>query len=570
MFRIRSLALATALAACLPAHAQLPEPVTRVLQTTGIAEDAVSVLVLRDKQTVLSHLADRPMQPASTMKLVSTLVGLDVLGPVFRGRTELRTTGEQQGDTLKGDLVLRGGADVDLSGEALENMLRSLRYQGIRKIQGRLVVDRQLFNPARTDLGGSPFDESPEAYYNVIPDAAMINKNMLQLDMRSTGKRLTLHMQPELQGVTIGHDMKLVDVDCKKWEDGWKLPEAVPQKNGGIKVMLHGTFPKNCEQSYAINVVDRQEYVDRLFRATWKRLGGTISGAAVEGATPPDARLLAEHVSRTLPEIVRDTNKPSDNLFARLIFLSLGALEADPVLGSRPQAGSAEATLARSDTVVRNWMRAHGIDDKGLVLENGSGLSRTERISPIQMAGLLQAGLHSPWAPEFQSSMPIVAVDGTMRRRLHGSPAGGRARMKTGTLSTVAALAGYVPDATGKPLVVVAMVNSQLAGNGRGRAVLDALIDWAARLGGPAQPLLLVPGQPAPSQSTPAPEPTPQGVLATPPAQPAQPLQPAQPQTQPQPQQAPQQGQDGMQRQPAQAAPSMQPSPSLQPAGAGR
>jgi D-alanyl-D-alanine carboxypeptidase/D-alanyl-D-alanine-endopeptidase (penicillin-binding protein 4) len=537
MFRIRPLAFAATLAslvAALPVHAQLPEPVTQVLRTTGIAEGAVSVLVLRDNQTVLSHLADRPMQPASTMKLVSTLVGLEVLGPVFRGRTELRTTGELQGDTLKGDLILRGGADVDLSGEALENMLRSLRYQGIRKIEGRLVVDRQLFNPARADLGLQPFDESPEAYYNVVPDAAMINKNMLQLDLRSTGSRLKLSMQPELQGVTIGHDMKLVDGDCKQWENGWKLPEAVPQKNGGIKVMLHGTFPKNCNQSYSINVVDRQEYVERLFRTTWKRLGGTITGtsagSAVEGATPPASRLLAEHVSRTLPEIVRDTNKPSDNLLARLVFLSLGALEADPVLGSRPAAASAENTLARSDAVVRNWMRSHGIDDKGLVLENGSGLSRTERISPIQMGGLLQAGLRSNWAPEFQSSMPIVAVDGTMRRRLHDSPAAGRARMKTGTLSNVVALAGYVPDATGKPLVVVAMVNSNLVSNGRGRAVLDTLVDWIARQNGPAQPVLSVPGQPAPSEPAPGPQQTPQGVLATPPAQPAQPLQPAQPQ----------------------------------------
>jgi D-alanyl-D-alanine carboxypeptidase/D-alanyl-D-alanine-endopeptidase (penicillin-binding protein 4) len=302
-------------------------------------------------------------------------------------------------------------------------------------------------------------------------------------------------------------------------------------------VVLHGTFPKNCIQSYSINVVDRQEYVDRLFRATWKRLGGTISGTTIEGATPPASRQLAAHLSRTLPEIVRDTNKPSDNLLARLIFLSLGALEADPALGSRPQAGGAETTLSRSDAAVRNWMRAHGINDAGLVLENGSGLSRTERITPIQMGGLLLAGLHSPWAPEFQSSIPIVAVDGTMRRRLHGSPAAGRARMKTGTLSNVVALAGYVPDATGKPLVVVAFVNSNLAGNGRGRAVVDSLVDWVAHLGGPAQPVLAVPGQAAPNQTTPGPQQTPQGVLATPPAQPAQPHAAGQPQ--PLPQQGP-------------------------------
>lgn len=522
MFRLRSLALATALAALVPAlaHAQLPEPVAQALRTTGIAEDAVSVLVLRDNQTVISHLADRPMQPASTMKLVSTLVGLETLGPVFRSRTELRTTGELQGDTLKGDLVLRGGGDTDLSGEVLENMLRSLRYQGIRKIQGRLVIDRQLFNPARADLGVAPFDESPEAYYNVIPDAAMINKNMLQLDLRSTGKQLKVQMQPALQGVTVAHDMKLIDANCENWESGWKLPEAVSQEDGSIKVMLHGTFPKNCNQSYSANVVDRQEYVDRLFRATWKRLGGSISGTTIEGATPPDARQLAAHLSRTLPEIVRDTNKPSDNLLARLIFLSLGALEADPLLGSRPQAGSAETTFSRSDAAVRNWMRAHGIDDAGLVLENGSGLSRTERITPLTMGGLLQAGLRSPWAPEFLSSMPIAAVDGTMRRRLHGTPAAGRARMKTGTLSNVVALAGYVPDATGKQLVVVAMVNSNLAGNGRGRAVVDSLVDWVTRLGGPAQPVLPIPGQAAPNQTTPGPQPTPEGMLATPPAQP--------------------------------------------------
>jgi D-alanyl-D-alanine carboxypeptidase/D-alanyl-D-alanine-endopeptidase (penicillin-binding protein 4) len=548
MFRLRpfAFALAAALAFSSLAHAQLPEPVSQVLRTNGIAEDAVSVLVLRDDQTVLSHLADRPMQPASTMKLVSTLVGLETLGPVFRGRTELRTAGELQGETLKGDLVLRGGADADLSGEALENMLRSLRYQGIRKIQGHLVIDRQLFNPARADLGVPPFDESPEAYYNVIPDAAMINKNMLQLDMRSTGARLQVQMQPELQGVTIAHDMKLVDGNCENWESGWKLPEAVPQENGGIKVMLHGTFPKNCNQSYSINVVDRQEYVDRLFRAAWKRLGGSISDTTIEGVTPPGSRQLAAHLSRTLPEIVRDTNKPSDNLLARLIFLSLGALEADPALGSRPQAGGAETTFSRSDAAVRNWMRAHGINDAGLVLENGSGLSRTERITPVQMGGLLQAGLRSPWAPEFQSSMPIVAVDGTMRRRLHGTAAAGRARMKTGTLHNVVALAGYVPDATGKQLVVVAMVNSDLAGNGRGRAVVDSLVDWVTRLGGPAQPVLAVPGQAAPNQTAPGPQPTPQGVLATPPSQPAQPLQPALPQTQSPT--LPQQGQDGMQQ----------------------
>jgi D-alanyl-D-alanine carboxypeptidase/D-alanyl-D-alanine-endopeptidase (penicillin-binding protein 4) len=494
-----SLVSATLLGLCNPAMAQLspsmtaplPIPVTDALRTAGIPEDAVSVLVLRGDKTVLSHLADRPSHPASTMKLLTTLISLERLGPTFRGRTEMRTTGELKGDVLKGDLILKGGADPDLTTEALTTMLRSLRYQGIRKIDGRLVVDRQLFNPARADLGVPPFDESPEAYYNVTPDALFVNRNMLQLDMRSTPRtdgrpatHVRVAMQPELDGVTVEADMKLVDAPCAAWEDGWQPPQAVPRADGGIKVVLHGTFPKNCVASNAINVIDRQEYVDRLVRRLWKSLGGTITGAAVEGPTPPDARLLAEHVGRALPEVVRDTNKPSDNTLARLLFLSMGALEPDARLGSHPQPGSAATTLSRSEAAARDWMRTHGIDDTGFVVENGAGLSRTERITPIQMAGILQAGLRSNWAPEFQASIPIAGVDGTMRSRLQESPAAGRARLKTGTLSNVVALAGYVPDASGRLCVLVAMVNSDRIDHGRGRAVLDALVDWVARLDG--------------------------------------------------------------------------------------
>jgi len=514
MLRRHAIALATALAACLPAHAQLqaptglaqppagmqqlagnlPEPVMTLLAANGIAPASLSVLVLRGDQVVLAHGADRPMQPASTMKLVTTLVSLEQLGPVFRGRTELLGNGEVKDGVLKGDLVLRGGADADFSGEALENMLRALQLSGIQRIAGNVLLDRSLFNPARTDVGLPPFDESPEAYYNVIPDALLVNKNMLQIDMRSDGKRLQLDMSPALEGVRVVSEMSLVDVDCAKWENGWKLPEAVKGADGRIKLVLRGTFPKNCTRTNSINVVDRDDYVGGLFRMKWKQLGGKLDGKTLEGIAPPDARLLALHTARALPEVVRDTNKPSDNALARTLFLSLGALEADPVLGSRPLPPvPGQSTYTRADQVVRNWMRARGIDDSGFVIENGSGLSRIERISPLQMGGLLQAGLRSNWAPEFQASMPIVAVDGTMRRRLQGSPAAGRARLKTGTLRNVVALAGYVPDAGGVQNVVVAMVNDERAGEGRGRAVVDALVDWVARSGAQPAP----PGLPA-------------------------------------------------------------------------
>ncbi|MES3022369.1 MAG: D-alanyl-D-alanine carboxypeptidase/D-alanyl-D-alanine-endopeptidase [Pseudomonadota bacterium] len=480
---MRPLLLAAALFACHPAaRAQLPEPVAALMAKSGIAPQELGLLVLRGDEVVLAHGAAQPMHPASTIKVLTTLVGLEQLGPVFRGRTELRSTGMVVGDALMGDLVVRGGADPDFSGEALAGMLQSLRNQGIARIKGRIVFDRQLFNPARLDLGAAPFDEYPEAYYNVIPDALMVNKNMLMLDMRSDVDKVRVTMVPALEGVSVESQFTLIEAACAKWEDGWKLPEVVREAGGRLKVVLRGTFPKNCTSANNINIVDRHDYLDRLLRLGWGRLGGTIDGATVEGASPPEARLLAEHTARALPELVRDINKISDNALARLLYLSLGSLEGDRVAGSRPIPGAnTQTTLVRSELAVRAWLRGHGIDDAGLVLENGSGLSRLERISAQQLGGVLKAGLRSSWAPEYMASLPIVALDGTMRRRLPDSPAAWRARLKSGSVNNVVAVAGYVPDAAGVQHVVVVMVNSPNAGKGRGSAVIDALVDWVAR-----------------------------------------------------------------------------------------
>jgi len=583
--KLRRLVLATLFAACGLAQASLPEPVARLAAAGGIPEDAIGVLVLRGDSVLVSNLPEQPRTPASTMKLVTTMVGLEELGPVFRGRTELRSNGEIVNGVLKGDLILRGGADPDFNEDAFVHMLEKLRMQGIKRVAGDLVLDRQLWQPSRLDLGVAPFDEAPEAYYNVIPDALLLNMNMLRIELTSDDKTLRFNHLPALERVSVQSDMTLVDADCAKWEDGWKIPNY-SRKGDRIVVELHGTFPRNCKKITSVNVLDRQEYAARLFRSIWTRLGGSFGGkvrdvglaehtAWIEraatthtsaaptatadadpsapvpsvtvgaGLSPDGTRLLAEHVSRTLPEIVRDTNKPSDNALARTIFLSLGSLQPDPVLGSRPLPANAQlaslsaaahgpnavpaiavapaaadvsdatathsagaaagavqqaaadaavpgggvvpalqpvpsSTAARAEQVVRNWMRRHGIDDTGLVLENGSGLSRIERVSPVQMAGLLKAAQKSLWAPEFQSSLPIVGVDGTMRRRLKDSVAASRARIKTGTLRDVVAVAGYVPDADGNQCIVVAMVNHDRAGNGIGRGIVDALIDWVA------------------------------------------------------------------------------------------
>ncbi|HAT31923.1 MAG TPA: D-alanyl-D-alanine carboxypeptidase/D-alanyl-D-alanine-endopeptidase [Janthinobacterium sp.] len=488
---LRRIAIAALCACSAAAHAELPEPVARLLRAANIPDQAIGLIVTRGDTVLAAHGAERSMQPASTMKLVTTMVGLEQLGPIFHGRTELRSAAELVDGVLRGDLALRGGADADFDADALTHMLQALRNAGVKKIQGDLILDRQLFRPARPDLAAPQFDETPEFRYNVVPDALLLNTNMLNIDIASTGKKLSLLMMPPLEGVAVAADMKLIDGPCSKWEDGWRTPEYVRGAGGKLTVLLHGTFPKNCAKSTSISVLDRQDYADRLFRSIWRGLGGAFSGVVRDGETPPDTRQLAEHVSRALPDVLRDINKWSDNTQARLLYLSLGSLETDAMLGSHPlPPAPTDDSATRARQVVHQWFARHQMDDQDLVLENGSGLSRVERIRPAQMAGLLRAASASPWAPEFLSSLPIVALDGTMRRRLRDSPAAARARIKTGSLKNVVAVAGYVPDANGQQCVVVGFINHELVGHGAGRAVLDALIDWVATSGAAVNPAL--------------------------------------------------------------------------------
>jgi D-alanyl-D-alanine carboxypeptidase/D-alanyl-D-alanine-endopeptidase (penicillin-binding protein 4) len=463
--------------------ADLPEPVARLMQSSNIPLEAAGIVVMRGDTTLISHNATQSMQPASTMKLFTAMTALEQLGPVFRGRTEFRSSADLVNGVLQGDLILRGGGDADFNEDALVHMVQALRNQGIRKIKGDIVVDRLLFQPSRPDAGQPPFDEYPWAYYNVIPNAALVNTNLLKVEMRSTADKLSLVMMPELDKVTIRSEMKLSDVACSAWENGWRSPDY-SRKGDRIEVVLHGSFPKDCVKSTSINVLDSQDYLARLLLNEWRKQGGSLTGEVREATAAAVApRLLAEHVSRTLPEVLRDTNKQSDNTLARTVFLSLGSLEADATLGSRPLAADTAqtSTAMRAESAIRAWLQQHNIDGNGLVLDNGSGLSRTERATPAQLAGVLQAGLKSLWMPEFLASLPIAATDGTMRRRLKESPAAQRARLKTGSLAGVIAIAGYVPDVNNQPCIVVAILNDAHVANGAGRAVLDALVDWVAR-----------------------------------------------------------------------------------------
>jgi D-alanyl-D-alanine carboxypeptidase/D-alanyl-D-alanine-endopeptidase (penicillin-binding protein 4) len=475
MLRALSLALATALwAAAAVAQDALPPAVLRALKAAGVPPDAMAAvaLPLGHHAPPWRHRADVPMQPGSAMKLVTAVVALDRLGITQRGSTELRSAAPLAGGVLQGDLVLKGGADPDLGLPQFWAMLLELREQGITEIAGDLVIDRTLFRPTRPDLGLPPFDDSPEAAYNVVPDALMLAGNLLPLELRGDADGVHVAAMPALQGLELASGMTLSARPCRDWEEDW-LPAQVQHPDGRTRVTLQGAFPAGCTQRTALQLIDRDELAARLFRTLWQGLGGRWAGQVREAAAPPEARLLARRVGRPLGELLRPVLKTSDNALTRLIYLTLGVAAMD----AEPQAGTAE--LAARE--VRRWFAEHGIDDRGLVLDNGSGLSRSERITPWQMAQLLQVAWNGPLAADLLAGLPLAGIDGTMRNRLKDSPAAGWARLKTGTLRNVVALAGVVRDPRGRPWAVAMMINHEQAAGAR--PALDALVDSFARVG---------------------------------------------------------------------------------------
>ena len=470
----------TAPLAAPPRNDALPATVAAALAQAGLPEDALAAIALPLSTRWArpwQFRAQQPMQPGSTMKLVTTIVALDRLGPNLRGRTELYAAGRIDGEMLAGDLVLKGGADPELGLPALWQMLLELQLRGVREIAGDLLLDRSLFRPARIDAGLPPFDESPEWPYNVIPDALMLGGNLMDLALSSDGAGVTARLAPPLDGIDIDAGaMTLSERPCDAWDADW-LPAVIDiAPDARYRIGLRGGFPRRCEARAALQLVDRDVITERQVRAVWASLGGRWKkplGSVREAATPIDATLVASHTARPWGEVLRHMNKQSDNAQTRLLYLQLGVAA---------MAGDARAsTRELAQREVERWFDEQRVERSGLVLDNGSGLSRSERIAPRTMALMLKAAHAGKYAPELLMSLPVAGVDGTMRRRLKGTPAEGWARLKTGSLKNVTALAGYVRDTRGDSWAVVAMLNHEQAA--KGNAALDALVEWVAKSG---------------------------------------------------------------------------------------
>ena len=463
--RIRKrLQAACILFACVfAAHAQLPPPVAEALQRAQIPPEAVGVHVQElSANTVTLSLNDTlPFNPASTMKLVTSNAALEILGPAYSWKTQAFIDGVQDGDVLNGDLIIKGSGDPKLVLENFWMFLRKIRSRGIREIRGNLVLDRSVFADLPHDA--SLFDGDPLKPYNVGPDALLLNYKSLSFrfvpDMARGGVHVA--MEPPLAAYPL-YAPQLSNGDCGDWRV--KLNPAIDSNSA----RFNGTYPVACgERIWNVHphLMTHTKYFDLAFRRLWADLGGTLKGETRDGPLTPNARLIAEWDSVSLAEVIRDINKFSNNVMARQLLLTL--------------AGYATKMPANTDhgaTVIHAWLIAKGIAAPELHVENGSGLSRSERIAPATLGKILAAAFRSASMPEFMASLPVAGYDGTMRNRLITQGVAGKAHIKTGFLNEVRAIAGYVLAASGKRYAVVCMINHPNAL--RGSEAQDALLQW--------------------------------------------------------------------------------------------
>jgi D-alanyl-D-alanine carboxypeptidase/D-alanyl-D-alanine-endopeptidase (penicillin-binding protein 4) len=423
-------------------------PADRVLWGVMIRDTASGAVVYQ-------RHADRLLHPASNMKLLTLAAAVERLGWDFRFETTVRSTTPVDSDgTVRGDLVVIGSGDPTISrrhggAETLAQWADRIRAQGIRRIEGRVIGDGSAFGP--TAFGeGWQWDDLPYSYAAPV-SALTYNENTAELRVaagRSAGARAEVTVVDPAAQVLVVNEVRTVGADSAR-----RL--SIRRGDDG-RIWIEGEIPLGYQpvRVYAA-IPDPPAYFARALRDALVARGVVVGGAARSAASDPpgpfapDAPVLLRHRSPALREMAVTLMKVSQNLYAELLLRALGERPDDPAAG--PAALTAQ-------------LAAWGAGPGTVVVGDGSGLSRYDLASAatvdMALGRMWAAGGRDAWV----ATLPVAGVDGTLERRMKGTPAEGRVHAKTGTIAYVRALSGYVRTA-GDGWMQFAILANNFAGN---------------------------------------------------------------------------------------------------------
>jgi D-alanyl-D-alanine carboxypeptidase/D-alanyl-D-alanine-endopeptidase (penicillin-binding protein 4) len=465
---LRLLALLTLWAPGLVAAAdeELPAGVTSMLEIRQVPDHTLSAFVqdLDSGEVILSWNDRVARNPGSTIKLVTTMAALELLGPAYTWNTDVYVLGDVEDGRLEGDVLLKGYGDPFLVTERVWQLLRQIRQLGIHEIAGDLHIDDSYFFVE--DADPAAFDRQPLRAYNVTPNALLMNFKVVRywFEPEYDTKQVRVWLDPPMENLTVENRLSVGPGACRGYQRGISISanEALD------RMTFSGKFPGGCKL-YAMDrtALSHNEFVYGLFLSLWRESGGEFLGGWQNSKAPEDLEPTIRFASLPLSDVITRINKHSNNVMARQLLYTLSA----EVLGE-------PGTEAGGRAVINSWIEKTGLDVEALQLENGAGLSREARITAAGMGALLEHAWRQPYMPEYVSSLALAGKDGTLRRRFEDPRLHGAAHLKTGSLDDVVAIAGYLQARSGRRFAVVTLQNHKDIHRGPGQEVQEALLRW--------------------------------------------------------------------------------------------
>ena len=436
----------------LSVFAELPLEYKKIIKQHKAPPNSFTFVVknLTNKsEPIVAHNEKKFFNPASLVKIISTFIAVEELGPQFKWQSDFFHNGDIIGDTLDGDLIFKGRGDATFSITNLENSIRKIQRNGIKKIKGDLILDLSYFGLASKEKS---FDSDPMRAYNALPNPVVVQSNTMNFIFTMKDKNLIIESNPNLEHFSIKNNIKITNDRCIDWKS--KLNYRTQQNKLKSQVIFDGKFSRKCgTKGINLSVLNDEEYFYRIFKKTWKANGGEFSGN-LDTTYIQDSnwKVLYRHKSRPLSEIIRDVNKYSLNLMARNTMLTILAEDSDLLI--------LESSVNK---YVNSWFEKKSLPHNGMILQNGAGLSRKSILTSEQLLLLMEKIYHNPLMPEMLASFPISGVDGTLKRRMNYSTFRKSAHFKTGSMRNVNAIAGFLLDKNKEMKIFIFIMNDLTA-----------------------------------------------------------------------------------------------------------
>ena len=405
----------------------------------------VEVISLKNGQKLYQKNANHLFVPASNLKMFTGAAALYYLGGDYKFETQLFTDGSIKNRKLQGNLYIKGSGDPELAVADLESLAFEIKLRGIDVIEGNVVVDNFDFDGISQGPGWM-WDEGSEEWASRM-DALLVNHSCVEVIVQPAdepAKPPAIFLSPKTDFIVLDNCAKTSEAeDDLNVERAWRTREN--------RIVIKGQIPLNCApKRYQVALEDPHLYAGNVYCEQLKKQGIKINGGVVVKPVPKTAALLAVHYSRPLALIIEKMLKVSDNLMADCLFKKIGQVE----LGS-------PGTWQRGAQAVRNFLaREVGLDTSELIVLDGCGQSRYNLVSPHQFVQFLcwmqeQFSMSS----EFLTALPISGIDGTMQNRLCNPALRARIRAKTGSMTGVSGLSGFVTTKDGEMLAFSLLIN---------------------------------------------------------------------------------------------------------------